>query len=132
MYDLNKLTIARIEALAVKEHRNFEGQLLAMADLYERTYKIKSDQIKKRRGRPPKAAPAAPVSTPTKTRRSRKGTNGFKGKVHTEESRRKIAEARRGRKHSQATLEKMSYGIKLAHARKKIAQLQAQKQLELK
>jgi hypothetical protein len=130
MHALKKETIARIETLAAKEHRTFEGQLLAMSDLYERTYKIKSDQIQKRRGRPPKAIVTQPelqvkVKPEVKAQPKRRGGRQ-PGSTHSPEVRQKISTALKGKPKSEAWKRALSFSLKLTHARKKLAKMQAE------
>jgi hypothetical protein len=123
MNALSPAVLSRIESLASAEHRNLEGQLMAMADLYERVHKIKSMQIKKTRGRPPKAK-SIETSKQEVAKQPRKIGSGRKpGFKVSEETRRKISESRRGIRPSESAKQKMSYAQKLRHAKQRLAKM---------
>lgn len=123
MIELKKETIARISALAQQEHRTFEGQLLAMSDLYERTYKIKSMQIARPKGRPPKVQVEHPIM---QEKPAKKAKRTRKGHVITQETREKISRANKGRPKSDIAKQKLSYAMKLSHAKRRLAKMKDQ------
>jgi hypothetical protein len=123
MNALSPAVLSRIESLASAEHRNLEGQLMAMADLYERVHKIKSMQIKKTRGRPPKAKSTGTI-TQEKASKPVKGKPGRKpGFKLSEEARKRLSESCKGRCVSDVTKQKISYANKLAYAKKRLAKM---------
>lgn len=122
MIALKKETIARISSLAEQEHRTFEGQLLAMSDLYERTYKIKSMQIARPKGRPPKVKVEQPIMQPKPAKKKRTR----KGHAISQETREKISRAHKGKVKSEVTRQKLSYAMKLSHAKRRLAKMKEQ------
>lgn len=122
MIQLQQSTISRISHLAQQEHRIFEGQLLAMADLYERTYKIKPSQIARPKGRPPKIKVDQPIK---QEKLEKKVKRTRKGHAITQETREKISHANTGkpRPKSDATRKKISYAMKLSHAKRRLAKM---------
>lgn len=132
MIELKKETIARISALAEQEHRTFEGQLLAMSDLYERTYKIKSMQIARPKGRPTKVRVEHPIMQEKKEKSGRGKYKRKPGRVISQETREKISRANKGRPKSEIAKQKLSYAMKLSHAKRRLAKLrEAQKSPEM-
>lgn len=129
---------SRLERIAKSEYREMEGQLLAMCDLWERTYGVKQDQIKHEIMEPPKLKA---VNSTAKARPKKKvhGNTGRKlspetkaklsavrkGRKRTEEERRKISLSLRGRKQSPESVLKRSHSRKINAAKKKLAELQA-------
>lgn len=129
---------SRLERIARSEYREMEGQLLAMCDLWERTYGVKQDQIKREIMEPPKlkavskAAKASPKqkvhgNTGRKhTAEARAKLSAInKGKQKSDEARRKISLALRGRKQSPESVLKRMHTRKINAAKKKLAELQA-------
>lgn len=133
---VQRSAMKRVQRIAASEYREIEGQLHAMCDLWERTYGVKQMQIKKEIAEPPKLKVVnSTVKTKRKPvkRKSKPLSEAHKaklreinlGKKMTDEQRRKLSMALRGRKQSPESVQKRIHSRKINAAKKKLAELQA-------
>ena len=85
MHNIDKPILRRIARLAEKEYRTFGHQLLAMTELYERTFGVSGKVNRKRRK--VKAKPATQHEQPQRKR------HGNFGRATSEETRKKMSES---------------------------------------
>lgn len=78
--------IKRIQRLAIKEHRTFAHQLMAMTELYEKTHNVTGKITRKRR-----KAKALPMVQPEKSARKKHGNLGKTVSAETREKMRLAA-----------------------------------------
>lgn len=108
-------TFKRLEAIAFSEYRTYEGQIMAMCDLWEKTHGIKTAVDQPKIEAPLKLSVVQPIKGPGK------------GKyVKTKQHREKLSRSLKGRVVSEETRRKISQTARLKSAKKRLEELQRQ------
>lgn len=125
-------TIDRVDALALREYRTLEGQILAMCDLWERTYGIKADELKQKPAEPPKLEIVRQKGelSPEGKARIIAAQKARWEKIRKEKAERIAAEGKperkpRRKRWSAEARKRQSHILRLAHAKKRLANLSA-------